>query len=274
MQEAYAIARQNMKKSARRGQENCNQRAWSSTLESGDHVLVRNLTPRGGTGKLRSYWEDMVYVVKQRKGPESPAYVVEPLQGTGRRHVLHRNLLLPCPYLVEEVGEPNLSEKNSGNKTKRRTGRQRTLSHNTYPADTDSSSEGEFHVWTSVRHAGLPINAEAREFCPRSEKSRDRPEVAFTPEEHSEEEHLEELHGMEENSDAPAVESEDELNDTETWRERPKRVRQPRRVYTYDQLGQSTFQQLKTCPVAVREPSETSHDLPTRSSTMYPFCHE
>lgn len=48
MQEAYAIARQNMKKSARRGQENCNQRAWSSTLESGDHVLVRNLTPMTG----------------------------------------------------------------------------------------------------------------------------------------------------------------------------------------------------------------------------------
>ena len=43
MQEAYAIAMQNMKKSARRGQKNYNQRAWSSTLEPGDHVLVRNL---------------------------------------------------------------------------------------------------------------------------------------------------------------------------------------------------------------------------------------
>lgn len=47
-----------------------------------DHILVRNLTPRGSTGKLRGYWEDMVYVVKGRKGPNSPVYAVEPLQGT------------------------------------------------------------------------------------------------------------------------------------------------------------------------------------------------
>lgn len=54
MPKAYAIARQNMKKSGGRGQKNYSQHVWSSTLESGDHVLVRNLTPRGGTGKLRS----------------------------------------------------------------------------------------------------------------------------------------------------------------------------------------------------------------------------
>ena len=131
-----------------------------------------------------------------------------------------------------------------------------------------------FYCQAAARHADLPLNAEAREFCPRSDTPKDRPEVAFIPEEHSEEEHVEDRHGVEEKSDAPAVESEDEQSDAETQRERSKRVRQPRRVYTYDQLGQPTFQQLKTCPVGVREPSETSHDLPTRSSSMYPFCHE
>lgn len=63
MQQAYSIARQNKKKSAKRGQKKYNQRTWSSTLEPGDHVLVRNLTPRGGTGKLHNYWKDTVYVV-------------------------------------------------------------------------------------------------------------------------------------------------------------------------------------------------------------------
>lgn len=197
----------------------------------------------------------MIYVVKGRKGPDSPVYVVEPLQRTGRRRALHRNLLLPCPYLLEEpeVGESNLKEKNSGNKTKRRTGRQRTSKDDTYPADTDSSGEEQYHMWTAVRHADLPLNAEAKEFCPRSEMPRDRPEVAFTPEEHFEEERVEERHGVEEKSDAPAVESENQQSDAETWRGRPKRVRQPRRVYTYDQLGQPMFQQLKTCPVGMRK---------------------
>ena len=273
MQEAYAIAMQNMKKSAKRGQKNYNQRAWSSTLEPGDHVLVRNLTPRGGTGKLRSYWEDMIHVVKGRKGPDSPVYIVEPLQETGRRRVLHRNLLLPCPYLVEEpeVCEPSLKEIH---KTRKRTRRQHAAKHNTYPTDTDSSSEEEYHLLTTVRHADPPLNAEAGEFCLRGETPRDRPEVAFTPEEHPEEEHVDERYSVEEETEAPAVESENEQSDAETWRERPKRVRQPRRIYTYDQLGQPTFQQLKTCPVSVRIPSGASRDPSSRSSFMYPFCYE
>ncbi|KAM7413790.1 hypothetical protein PAMA_020926 [Pampus argenteus] len=56
-----------------------------------------------------------------------------------------------------------------------------------------------------------------------------RPEVAVMPEEHSEEEYVEEEGG------APAVESEDEQSNAATGRQGPKRVRQPKRVYTYDQ---------------------------------------
>uniref|UniRef100_A0A3B3DKF6 Gypsy retrotransposon integrase-like protein 1 n=1 Tax=Oryzias melastigma TaxID=30732 RepID=A0A3B3DKF6_ORYME len=88
MQEAYAIAKAHMKKSAKRGQKNYNRRVWSSTLKPGDHVLVRNLTPRGGPGKLRNFWEDTIYVVSERKSPDSPVYVVKPLHKEGRERVL------------------------------------------------------------------------------------------------------------------------------------------------------------------------------------------
>lgn len=275
MQEAYAIVMQNMKKSARRGQKNYNQRTWSSVLEPGDHVLVRNLTPRGGTGKLRSHWEDMIHVVKGRKGPDSPVYVIEPLQGTGRRRVLHRNLLLPCPYLVEEPEghEPNLEEKNNRRKARRTTRRDHIARHDTYRTDTDSSSEEEYRLWTSVRHAETPLNAEAEEFCPRTETLQDRPERALVPELQPEEEHIEKKHSSEREIDVPAAESEDEQSDTEMWRNRPRRARQPRCVYTYDQLGQPTFQQLKTCHVGVKMSAGTACDFSTRSSFVYPFYH-
>lgn len=111
-----------------------------------------------------------------------------------------------------------MKEKNSGNKTKQGTGRQHTTKHGTYPADTDSSSEEEYHLWTAVRHADLPFNAKAKEFCPRGKSPRDRPEVVFRPGEHFEEEHGEDRHGIDEKSDALAVGSEDEQSDAETYR--------------------------------------------------------
>lgn len=38
----------------------------------------------------------------ERRGGDGPVYVVETLDGTGRERVLHQDLLLPCPYLVDE----------------------------------------------------------------------------------------------------------------------------------------------------------------------------
>lgn len=85
----------------------------------------RNHTPRRGTGKLHNYWEDTVHVVQSRRGSDSPVYTVEPLEGTGRRRVLHQNLLLPCPYLVEKPGanKPDQTQKSNENEIRPRTRR-------------------------------------------------------------------------------------------------------------------------------------------------------
>ena len=272
MHEAYVIAMQNMKKCAKRGQRNYNQRAWSSTLKTGDHVLVRNLTPRGGPGKLRSYWEETVHVVSGRKGPDSPVYSVEPLQGTGRKRVLHRNLLLPCPYLVEErkVSDPNPREKE--NKEKHRVKKNQQVKYDRNLTDTDSSDEEEYHVWTEARQEEFPFNAEAQEFCPQRETQQERAEELLIPEVNLEEEQVQDENPMEEQAEASSTGSEDEQVDVETGTERPMRARQPRRIYTYDQLGQPTFQLLKTCTVGATTSPRTIHAISSRSS-MHP-CNE
>lgn len=72
-------------------------------MHPGDRVLVRNLTPRGGTGKLRNHWEDTIHTVIRRVGEEGPVYEVKPEGGKGRSRVLHRNLLLPCDSLPMEM---------------------------------------------------------------------------------------------------------------------------------------------------------------------------
>ena len=84
--------------SACKGKNLQDRKAHYSHLELGDRVLVRNLSERGGQGKLRAYWEDQIHVVEERKG-DSPVCEVEPEGGGRKNRVLHRNLLLPCDFL-------------------------------------------------------------------------------------------------------------------------------------------------------------------------------
>lgn len=104
MQEAYEKTKNSARKSAERGKRNHDRKVRSSELEPGDRVLVRNLTPRGGTGKLRSHWEETIHKVVRQVNKDAPFYEVVPEQGKGRdSRILHRNLLLPCDHPPLEV---------------------------------------------------------------------------------------------------------------------------------------------------------------------------
>ena len=104
MKEAYQIAQQNATKAAKRSKEYYNRRVSGGVLQPGDRVLVRNLTERGGPGKLRPHWEDVIHVVVERMGDQSPVYKVKPESACcGRTRVLHRNLLLPCDALELDI---------------------------------------------------------------------------------------------------------------------------------------------------------------------------
>ncbi|CAB4040297.1 Hypothetical predicted protein, partial [Paramuricea clavata] len=83
----------------RRWQTAENLQKYGRSITTRRFVVVRNLSERGGPGKLRSHWEDQIHVVVERKG-EMPVFVVKP-EGlaTNKKRTLHRNLLLPCDFL-------------------------------------------------------------------------------------------------------------------------------------------------------------------------------
>ena len=95
------MATKNAEKSASYSKQRYDSKVKSSFLKTGDRVLVRNLTPRGGTGKLRSYWEDKVHVIVSSR-EDVPIYKVKAEDGTGKERVLHRNLLMQCTHLQSE----------------------------------------------------------------------------------------------------------------------------------------------------------------------------
>ena len=61
-----------------------------SNLQPGERVLVRNLSERAGPGKLRSHWEQEVYLIVEQKG-DLPIYEVTPEGRKAKSRTLHRN---------------------------------------------------------------------------------------------------------------------------------------------------------------------------------------
>jgi hypothetical protein len=127
MRTAYDLASTQGSKSAMIGKQQYDKRVRHTALQEGDRVLVRNLSKRGGTGKLRSYWVDPIHIIKNQRG-DLPVYEVIREVGKGRTRILHRNLLLPCSYLPvedESVQRKNNKQDDRIMRSRRQTERQK-----------------------------------------------------------------------------------------------------------------------------------------------------
>ncbi|CAB4025595.1 Retrovirus-related Pol poly from transposon 412 [Paramuricea clavata] len=102
MKEAYELATKKIRDKGLKAKKSYDRWMRSTVLLPGDRVLERNLSERGGPGKLRSFWERDVHVVIKREGSDSPVYEVQCESNSRKTRVLHRNLLLPCDYLSVE----------------------------------------------------------------------------------------------------------------------------------------------------------------------------
>ena len=114
MREAYRIVQE---KSAARKQKDAERRKRDGKrilgdLVIGDRVLVKNVRERGGPGKIRSHWEQKVYIVKEKKGDVVYSVIGEGEKDDTKVRVLHRNLLLPVSQWFL-LNKPKKSDKNS-----------------------------------------------------------------------------------------------------------------------------------------------------------------
>lgn len=145
-----------------RGKAQYDRKARGVVLKVGDRVLVRNLGEQGGSGKLRSYWEKVVYVVKD-KVSNNPVYVVYPENGdSNKTRVLHRNLLLLVNDLPVEA--PTMTPrppKPGKRKTRSQTPNKESIRDSDATDSDEESSGGGYWLriptsWTETGNSHLP----------------------------------------------------------------------------------------------------------------------
>ena len=77
-------------------------------LESGDKVLVRNLSPREVPRKLKSFWEQEVAEVIQSHENDVTC-TIKTISQSEKVQTLHRNMLIPAKHILKTVDDaPNI----------------------------------------------------------------------------------------------------------------------------------------------------------------------
>ena len=98
-------------------------------MEVDDRILVRNLTSREVSGKLKSFWEQKVYIIEEVKDPDGLVYTVtEQDKPNNKSRTLLKNNIMSCHNLPhndqysttkKDTASPrkNFKLTNSGNET-------------------------------------------------------------------------------------------------------------------------------------------------------------
>ena len=135
MNQAFDIAKKNIEKQGNRNKRYYDDRVHAVNITVGDKVLLRNHKEKGGTGKLRNYWEDTVYSVIDMDS-DIPVFTIIPENG-GKHKRVHRNNLLKCNLLLrEETGK----EKEKMKKLNVRLKRNRKVGESDDVTDSDDES--------------------------------------------------------------------------------------------------------------------------------------
>nr|KAG5712690.1 hypothetical protein BaRGS_029745 [Batillaria attramentaria] len=132
---AFETVRRHTSAAQQTQKQHYDRRVRGSTVQKGDRVLVRNVTPQG---KLDDRWSEEVYLVISQPSEEVPVYQLAPEGGRGRTRTLHRNLLLPISSGESAELQPQPTTETQPQQPSAETQMQQPSSGPQMPQDTQS----------------------------------------------------------------------------------------------------------------------------------------
>ena len=109
-------------------------------------MLVRNLSERGGTGKLRNHWEEKIHKIVSGIGDDSVTNKIVPENVMKLKDwIVHRNMLLSCDDLLDHFSR-NLIETKAVENTK-------TTNDKVGNSNEESSNKGLTAQWSKTKKA-------------------------------------------------------------------------------------------------------------------------
>ena len=91
MKEATNIASKHVAKTQLNVQTWYSKRVYDEDVRTVVIVIVKNASERGDTGKLKSFWEESICKILNKK-PDIPVYEIVPENGHGNTKTVHKNL--------------------------------------------------------------------------------------------------------------------------------------------------------------------------------------
>ena len=99
MQQAIDIANKNNGKARHLNKTTYDRKLYDNDIDLGDRVLLRNNLKRGDSGKLRSHWEDIIYIVTKKADNISVYNTKSKHCNNVKTKRVHRNIIMPCNLL-------------------------------------------------------------------------------------------------------------------------------------------------------------------------------